>query len=221
MNKSDAGVTRRTTRGHRVRAGAVPSASLHFLTGQTAEANALVCEFHYSRRPPSNVQLVGTFHEAGGLFGDQGPAVAACFFSIPPTRWAESVLELSRLVRRDGERPPLSRLISLCMKQLRLTDWDLVVSFADKTQGHRGGVYRAAGWNYSGTREKRQDGLIVNGEFIPGRSCNSLYGTRSQKKLSAMFPDKEITPHWDMGKHIFWKALGRRGMKKAKRLGLS
>ena len=73
---------------------------LHLCTGRNAEADALVIEFHYSHRPPSNVQQVVTWHEDGGLFGGDGAAVAACYFTFPPTRWSETVFELARLVRR-------------------------------------------------------------------------------------------------------------------------
>jgi hypothetical protein len=200
--------------------GEIPASALHFRTGRMEEACDLVTKYHYSHRPPANIQLVGTFHLDGGLFGGDGPCVAAAFFSIPPTRWTEPVLELSRLVRRDGERPPLTMLISLCQGALRRLQHDLLVSFADKTQGHEGIVYRAAGWLYDGCRERAMDGVMIDGAFHPGRTCNSLFGTRSPGKLQGMFPHKVIEAHFDEGKHLYWKALGRRGRKKARRLGL-
>ena len=33
-------------------------------------------------------------------------------------------------------------------------------------------------------------------------------------------PHKSIEPHFDDGKHLYWKALGRNGERKAQRLGL-
>jgi hypothetical protein len=167
------------------------------------------------------VQFVGSLHLDGGLFGGDGEAVAAAFFSIPPTRWAESVLELSRLVRRDGERPPLTFLIALCCRALRTLQHDLLVSFADRTQGHEGIVYRAAGWAYAGCRDRAMDGVMIDGAFHPGRTCNSIFGTRSPDKLRIQMPHKDIEPHFDEGKHLYWKALGNRGYKKAQRLGLA
>ena len=71
----------------------------HFATGHTDEAKALVMAYHYSRRWPSVVQVVGSWHEDGGLFGDSGPMVAACVFGVPASRWSEPVMELTRLVR--------------------------------------------------------------------------------------------------------------------------
>lgn len=195
------------------------TAKWHFRDGCADAAIDLVKRHHYSRRAPANVQFIGTMHAPGGLFGDYGEAVAACFFSIPPTRWSEPVLELSRLVRAD-ERVPLTALIAFCCKALRRRGADLLVSFADKTHKHHGGVYQAASWNYTGARERRMDGVIIDGRFVPGRSCNLEYGTQSPAKLTQIL-GREVVGHYDEGKHLYWRALGAKGAAKAARLGLS
>jgi hypothetical protein len=164
--------------------------------------------------------MVGSLHLDGGLFGGDGPMVAAAIWTFPPTRWAEQVVELARLVR-GNDRVPLTFLLSRCVRELRHRGYDLLVSFADKTQGHEGYVYRAGNWRYAGYREKRMDGLIVNGKFIPGRSCNTLFGTRSLDKVRALKPGQTVEPHYDEGKHCYWFALGKRGEAKAARLGLT
>ena len=199
--------------------GSIPASSLHFRTGRKAEAEAMVLAYHYSRRVPGNVQMVGSLHLDGGLFGGDGDMMCAAFWSSPPTRWAEPVLELTRLVRGE-HKVPLTFLIARCARELKKRDFDLLVSFADKTQGHEGFVYRACNWNYAGCRKRSVDGIMIDGVFMPGRSCNAVYGTRSPAKLSALLPHKTIEPHFDEGKHCFWLALGRRGAKKAARLGL-
>jgi hypothetical protein len=192
-----------------------------FTTGNRAEADRLVVMYHYSARPPSNVIVCGCANEPGGLFGDSGRVVAACYFSVPPTRWSEKVAELSRLVRRDDEEINLTWLISMTVKFIRSRGLsDLLVSFADNTQGHHGGIYQAASWKYTGMRGACCDGLIVNGHFVPGRSCNSTWGTRSPGKLKEAYPHWDIEPHFDMGKHLYWRAVNKRGAAKAGRLGL-
>jgi hypothetical protein len=192
-----------------------------FRVGDVDAANALVTRFHYSKRPPANIQCVGTWHREGGLFGDYGDAIAACYFCIPPTRWSEPVLELSRLVRAHDVPVSLTGLIAATCKHLAKTrEADLLVSFADVTQGHHGGIYQAASWNYGGKRETRMDGVLIDGAFKPGRSCNSIWGTRSPEKLRALMPTRTVEPHYDEGKHIYWRALNRDGRKKADTLGL-
>lgn len=221
MGHSGVGVTRRTAGDQPARAGAEPSTPLHFHTGKVGEASALVMEFHYSRRPPANIQFVGSWHEDGGLFGDQGRCVAAAFFSIPPTRWREPVIELSRLVRRDDVEINLSGLLSICYGHLKKRGADLLVSFADTNQGHHGGIYKASGWEYFGLRDGGNDGLVIDGIFRPARSCYSAYGTWSLEKVRRILPHSKVEYHYCDGKHLFWKALGRRGLRKAERLGLA
>jgi len=196
------------------------SAVLHFRIGDVDAANLLVKAHHYSARPPANVQVVGTWHEDGGLFGDYGVAVAACFLCIPPTRWSEPLLELSRLVRAPRVTHPLTGLIASTMRHAAAGGTDLVVSFADRTQSHHGGIYQAASWRYDGCREKRMDGLVIDGTFHAGRSCNSAWGTQSPEKLQRILPGRRIEPHFDEGKHLYWRALSRKGYAKAARLGL-
>jgi hypothetical protein len=193
---------------------------MHFHDGRYDDACQLVLAYHYSRRVPSNVQHVGTWHTDGGLFGDAGEAVAACFLSIPPTRWSESVLELSRLVRRDDAEIQITGLIAHTARFAASKGADLLVSFADATHGHHGGVYQAASWNYDGQRGKRMDGIVMDGKFFPGRSCNHWFGTQAPSKLAEMFPDRTVAPHYDVGKHLYWRALNKAGRRKAERLGL-
>lgn len=196
--------------------------TVFFRIGDFDAAALLVEEFHYSHRMAGNVQLVGTWHEAGGLFSDYGPAVAAVTFSIPPTRWSEPVWELSRLVRKDEARITLSGLVSQAMTFMRRSrPCDLVVSFADHTQGHHGGIYQACSWNYAGKRDRSVDGCIIEGVFVPGRSLNSRYGTRSAEKLKAIVGTEAIEPHYDEGKFLYWKPLSREGGRQAERLKLA
>ncbi|MDB5612118.1 MAG: mom [Bradyrhizobium sp.] len=193
----------------------------YFLTGAAPdEVWPLVRSHHYSRRMPGNIQHCCAARGEGGLFGNNGEPLAAVVFSIPPTRWGEELIELTRLVRVPAFSVPLSHLISFACSQLRKQGWVLAVSFADQQQGHHGGVYQAAGWHYDGRREPRMDGLLIDGVFKPGRSCNSQYGTQSPDKLRQILPSHTVEPHYDNGKHLYWKPLAIAGRSKARRLGL-
>ena len=193
---------------------------ISFWANEREDADHLVLLHHYSRRVPANIQWCGVAYGKGGLFGNKGNPLAAIFFSIPPTRWAEEVWELSRLVRVPDSCFPLTRLVSWACKAVRTISPGLLVSFADSTHKHHGGIYQAASWHYHGKRDSNMDGLVVNGEFVPGRSCNSAWGTRSPCKLKEIFPSYEIEPHYDEGKHLYWRSLNREGQRKAERLGL-
>ncbi len=193
---------------------------MNYLENRYDEACDLVMKYHYSRRIPTNIIHIGSIHEDGGLFGDQGEIMAACFFSIPQAKWKYPLLELIRLVRRDDVDVYLSSLVSKTVKSLKKNGHDLLISFADSQQGHEGYIYQACSWNYHGKRDPQNDGLIINGKFIPGRSCNAAYGTRSAEKLREAHPDWQIEKHFDEGKHLYWKSLGKSGEKKANELGL-
>jgi hypothetical protein len=194
---------------------------LHFRVGHMEDAERLILKHHYSRRMAGNIQYVCTWHTPGGLFGDYGEPVAACTFSIPPTRWALPVLELSRLVRVPELKDTLTSFLSLACNMLKRRGETLLVSFADNTQGHHGGVYQAASWNFSTYREPRMDGLLINGQFVPGRSCNSRWGTRSPTRLAERLGDSHaIEPHMDAGKFLYWKALNAKGRHNARLLDL-
>lgn len=198
--------------------GSTPARSLLFAMNMQAEAEMLVRKFHYSQRPPASVQAVGSWHLPDGLLGLPGTIVAACFFSIPPTRWTEEVIELSRLVRCPSQPASLTQLVKLTVKRLP-QQFDLAVSFADRTQGHVGYVYQAGNWRYGGARERAMDGVIIAGKFHPGRSCNSQWGTRSPAKLTELLR-MPVEPHYDEGKHLYWMPVSRTGQAKAERMGL-
>ena len=220
MNNAQIVESRTTGRHPLPGEGAIPVSALHFRTGRVDEARTLVLQHHYSGRCATNLRFVGSLHEDGGLFGGDGPMVAAAIWYTPGTPWKEDVLELGRLVRGE-RRVPLTFLVSRCTKELRRQGQDLLVSYADSTQGHEGYVYRACNWRYHGKRKRTEDGVLIDGVFKPGRSCVQFFGTRSVTKLRALMPHKTIEPHYDEGKHCFWLPLGTKGEAKARRLGLT
>lgn len=174
----------------------------------------LVVAYHYSHRPAAAVQF------AAGLECD-GKLVAGCSWSLPTARWHEPVLELTRLVRRDDVPAPLTMLIGAACRELRGRGFDLLVSYADVTQDHHGGVYQAASWQYHGQRHSRVDGFLVNGRFVPRRSLNNTIGTSSYAGVvDAYGGSATVERHWDLGKHLYWRALTKGGKAKAGRLGL-
>lgn len=207
-----------------VRGGSIPASSLHFWHDEPRFAQELVERFHYSRRWPSNVQSVTVAHVSGGLFGNKGDAVGAVVFTIPGTRWRVPVWELARLVR--GEQPiALSALVAAGVRRCRKQGAHLLVSFADRTHGHHGGIYQACGWAYNGLRKQRIEGVILGGEYIPQRNCRHKFGSslstvavieRESKRLGL-----EFVPKFDEGKHLYWLALTPTGAKWARSLQLA
>lgn len=188
------------------------------------DCSRLVKQFHYSHRslPQSSCISVTTIHSAskGLVTKSPGRCLAGIWFSHPPARWKEPVVELLRLCRRDDFIWPLTKLISIGIKNLP-QEVDLIVSFADPQFNHHGGIYQAASFNYHGVRASRIDGFVFGKKFIPARTVFHRYGTNSLSKLRERFgPTITIEPHYDIGKHLYWKARTKKGRDKAKRLGL-
>lgn len=182
-------------------------------------AKQLVELFHYSHYVPTNIQYSMTLDR-------DGVPVAGILYSVPATRWSESVLELCRLVRDETfePKPVLTQLISQSIKYIRRDKkFDLLISFADSTHSHHGGIYQAASWNYHILRKPSHDGFMISGKFIPRRTCNHRWGTSSRTKLIEILTEKGIScvPHFDKGKHLYWKSLDNNGERKAQRLGLT
>ncbi len=192
-----------------------------FLTGaEPDELWPLIKQFHYSRRMPGNIQHCYAIRSAGGYSGIRAKPSPGRSSAAPPTRWTEDVIELTRLVRHPGCDVPLTKLIAFSCHWLKLARHPLAVSYADWTQRHHGGIYQAAGWLYDGQRDRAMDGLVIDGHFKPGRSCNAEWGTRSPDRLREILPGRSIEPHYDEGKHLYWKPLMIAGRTKARRLGL-
>lgn len=182
------------------------------------ECRELIMKYHYSHRMPAAVKL------AYGMV-DYGPprkVIACCIFSFATGRWeTDNLWELTRLARTPDFADPLTKLISIAMGHIRKNKLtDLVVSFADAEEDHHGGIYQSASWVYDGMRGERLDGINIDDRFIPARTCNAMYGTSSPDALKAKFPDSVVEPHFDMGKHCYWKALSKDGMRRAISLGL-
>lgn len=183
------------------------------------EARALILEHHYSHRWPNAPSFVVTWHEPGGLFGDRGPAVAAVTFS-PAGGWKETTLELSRLVRTPGMRSPLTGLIGSAMRELRRQRIDsLVISYADPEAGHHGGIYQAGSWEYTGLYGGNKRRWVVDGVELHERAAWDMFGTNRWDDVKAKIGDR-LQLRVPEAKHLYWRALNRRGRAKAKRLGL-
>ena len=214
----------------------------YFHIGERQSARELVLKYHYSGRCHENPTLVGSLHLGGGLYGDKGELVACCMFSQSNNNtWAlkkVDLIELVRLCRKEEIQVPLSWLVSRTVKAIKQTGrFDIAISYADATQDHHGGIYQACSWNFHTYRKPKEDGLIIDGKFVPKRSVSSRYGTYRRDKLGEMFDkviedpgvlkfagEKPVTKtiewgsHVDKGKYMYWIPLNKNGKKIAKRV---
>lgn len=184
-----------------------------FAYGHIQEAKRLVEHYHYTKYLP-RTEHVYSLH-AGTCELMLGDMLAACFFGIPGSRWEHPVLELVRLVRRDDVDYPLTSLIAFACRDLRRRGYDLLISYADASYGHHGGIYQAASWAYHGI-----DGFLIEGKFYAARTRDHIFGSSALSILKKENPHLNIEPSYDKGKHLYWRALNNYGSWKAEVLDL-
>ena len=189
-----------------------------FTGASSEELWPLVRDFHYSRRMAGLVRHAFAWRECGGLFGETGTPLAGVIYSQPVNRnFNKNCAELSRLVRRDDFTGKLSGLVTQSLRWIRAnTETPFVISYADTTQGHHGGIYQACGFIYVGERHSGHIGFnCPDGSFVHGRICNSRFGTRSVSKITEIRPD--WIPVFGEPKHLYifplrqkWKTIARK-----------
>lgn len=162
---------------------------LIFTTADREEAEPFIEKWHYSGSLNASMERAFTMRTPGGLFGDRGEILACCCFSHPVNRNAKAgEVELIRLARIED--PPdelkLSFLVSRSLRWLRLnTDYKMVVSYADSTHEHHGGIYQATNFYYVAVSKGSIQGFRnpETGEYLHKRSAYGRFGTSSEKYM--------------------------------------
>lgn len=140
-----------------------------------AEAQAISIQNHYLHRRSACSRAFGLFDPNGKVAGVVlygTPSSAPLRSGIAGPEYRHDVIELQRLwvadsVPRNGE----SFLIG---NTVRLAGKPIVVSFADTSMGHRGVVYQATNWLYTGLSAKRTD-WTVDGVQKHGQTLADKY----------------------------------------------
>ncbi len=174
----------------------------------THEAAKFACDnWHYSQcLPAGKLVKVGAWENGKFigvvLFGRGANNRMASAYNLEQ----DEACELVRIALKKHETP-VSRIASLAMRFLnkQSAGLRLIVSYADPSQGHHGGIYQAGNWIYLG-RSQAQRGLIVDGVFMHKRSANAKFKTASPEKIAAITRGKvEWGPvEW---KHIYTMPL--------------
>ena len=131
----------------------------------------LICHYHYTHSVPSGKSHYFYHDGAVVVFAiPANPNISKFLTGTPNVVW-----DMARLWAPDGHRPNLlTEAISVATLKLRKLEPDCtcLVSYADPSMGHTGGVYRAASWIYLGRTENRV-WRGPNGEIIPRRKFHS------------------------------------------------
>jgi len=138
----------------------------------THEAAKFACEhWHYSKSLPvgkmvkvgawENERFIGAVIFAWGMNKDLG------------TPYGLDLGECAELVRVafSVHDSPVSKILALAIKKVKLQSPGvrLLVSFADPSEGHHGGIYQATNWVYSGISPSSTE-WVLNGKRLNRRA---------------------------------------------------
>jgi len=151
----------------------------------THAAAKYACEnWHYSKSvPPGSLVKIGAWED--------GKFIGAVIFGHGATYdigspYGMNQFECVELVRvaLTRHKLPVSKIMAIALRFLKAQSpkLKLVVSYADPSQGHHGGIYQATNWIYQGSIPIR-DYLRVNGIVMHSRSLYSKFGTSAVEGL--------------------------------------
>ena len=171
--------------------GSTPTPALHQLKVRPVPfpiAKEVLVRHHYLHSMAGGTQLsCGVFvgrSLRGVLTLGVGPPLV---FRLVDGAEPSDCSTLSRFWLSDGlARNSESRVLGVVLRALkRCTSLKFLVSYADPAMGHRGGIYQATGWLYTGLSEAGT--LIDLGDGVPrhSRTVGHAFGTHSIRHFEA------------------------------------
>lgn len=198
------------------------------------EALTLTEKYHYLKGISTSAKCIGAYHE--------GTLIAVVVWATPNWESVRSsvlgeeykhlVTELQRLVLTPNCPYPASQIVSRSIKVLNtergingLLPYKVLISFADPSVGHHGGVYQSMSWLYCGTggcmtgikridpatghvKTKRIRGVLISNEEalrrgwviqevekISKHRYITFVGTRKEKKRYRKMLKLEVLPY--------------------------
>lgn len=152
------------------------------------ETYDFLLNIHYAKRIPSISYAFGAFKESllVGVITYGTPPSSPLKKGIAGIENAKDVLELNRLCFSENIKNGASQLISFSIKQLPKNK--IIVSYADTEQYHKGIVYQATNFIYTGLSAKRTDWKIKGLEHLHGQTIADM--SRGQKNRAEWMRNK-------------------------------
>ena len=163
-----------------------PDKALHlaFITREAAKYPVL--RWHYAAcMPAGKVNFIGVWEHGrfigAVLFGTGATPMLCRPYDLGP----HEVCELVRVALRDHQTH-VSRILKIAFVLLRQANpgLRLIVSFADPSRGHHGGIYQAGGWLFTG-RSMDAKFAVKDGKLMHPRMIYEI-AKRNRAKADAM-----------------------------------
>lgn len=141
-------------------------------------------KFHYAKAVPVNTFGYSVFNENNEwcgvvLFGSGASNNLGKSYNLKQGQY----LELTRMAL-NGKHGKTSTVLSLAIKLIKkdIPLVKLLISFADTGQGHKGTIYQATNWVYTGIFGGDNE-YFINNRWMHPRSVGSFNGSRAKDKL--------------------------------------
>jgi len=138
-------------------------------------AQYAVMKWHYSKAMPCGKLVKVGAWENGRFIGAVLYGLGATPMLCRP--YGLAINEVSELVRvaLAKHSSPVSKILAFSLKMLRRAcpNLKVVVSFADKNEGHHGGIYQATNWIYTGESSEAKFG-VIDGKVIHPRTISAM-----------------------------------------------
>lgn len=121
------------------------------------------------------------------------------------------VCELTRIALTK-HYTPVTKIVSIAIKMLKdfCPDIKLIVSYADADQGHKGQIYKAGNWIYTGhiLKDTKDASIVIRGKKTHGRTIHNRYGNQKDR-LGFLHKNVDPTAYAFVtkGKHKFLYVL--------------
>jgi len=157
--------------------------------------NYAIIHWHYSKRVP-----IGRSNRFG-LWEDGEFKGIIMFTRGSGAMWKNGikfglqdvhVCELARIALDDHQMPVTQLMkITIALLKKKNPDLQLIVSYADNSQGHLGKIYQAGNWIYTGTTGNGRE-FIVRGRRYHSRGASSSFGTAKLSELQKIDPQATV-----------------------------
>lgn len=159
------------------------------------EYSEFILNKHYAGRMPSISFSYGLYIDGKieGVLTIGKPASNPLCVGVMGKEYSNKVYELNRLVVNEGmQRNILSWFVSTVLKILKVEDL-ILVSYADEGMSHKGYIYQATNWIYTGMSKERTDKYTPNGKHSRHytEEFNHLRKYRTSKHRYIYFTDRK------------------------------
>jgi len=174
-------------------------------------------KYHYAKRTPLISVGFNVYEDdvwCGVILYGLGanPQIASSY-----DKWSGQVVELVR-VALNGKQKTTSECLAASLRELKkiAPAVDLVISYADKDQGHNGIIYQATNWIYVGLmNEGSKSDFIINGKKMHQRTVRNRNWKQSLEWIR-LYIDPEATQETTKGKHKYLFPMNKKMRKTIK-----